>query len=559
MSFSPTANSVTTPQASSPLPSSSDVPIVAPSIISSDMVVDKEAIKAYEEGRFCGLLKNMFSLHFLKYKIIYITLNLYIYGFHTVQNLMFKDDVWDLSNSMVGIMSTVMVGNYYGGKMWGSLADRTGRHKEIIAWTALGYTLMGCVICFPSYFLPFEGGYSSNFLPKDQVIFTYAIKFGRILQIFSGWLAFFVFNFFLSAAFPLADRLIIGMLDVDVLATKNSHGYQRLWGVVGHWIISIISLQIFKDKNKFTCHLYIWIMQFICSIIFVIAMFFIIPDDIKAGKRKPYKPKNKKIIISDISVQQADDTSAEKDGQFDEEDTDTRSPDAILFSNPSFVMFLAFVFCSGVIRCITTNYGKIIIVERVGSDGIAAVKKAESARALSEVFAYLASPFLKKNLGVYWVLIMSQIFGILRIIGYGFIPKVDDKNGYSKIIQDIFIISLELGKGFNSGFISSSAIPIAHDMAPPGCETTAQTLYSGMYSGMSFVAGGLICAFYFQVNYDSSITDKIKRQSYEALKAMNLNIYVGLGSTIFTVILMSKFIFIDRVMGIPGYPARHHM
>lgn len=514
--------------------------------VTNTIVVEKGPIRSEEEGRIRGLLKNLFSLHFLGHKLIYITLNLYIYGFHTVQNLMFKDDVWNLSNSMVGIMSTVMVGNYYGGKMWGNLADRTGRHKEIIAWTALGYTLMGYVICFPSVFLPFEGGWSASFLPKDQVIFSITVQFGRILQIFSGWLAFFIFNFFLSAAFPLADRLIIGMLDVDEAATKNSHGYQRLWGVVGHWIISLISLQIFKNTDKAVCHRNIWFMQVVSSIIFIIAMFIIIPDNIKAGKKKTFIPKRKLCDKEEHSLES-------------EDVEDTRSPDVILFSNPSFVMFLAFVFCSGVIRCITTNYGKIIIVERAGSDGIAAVKKSESARALSELFAYLASPFLKKKLGVYWVLIMSQFFGIIRIIGYGFIPTAVDDGGFSKIFQDIFIMSLELGKGFSSGFISSSAIPIAHDMAPPGCETTAQTLYSGMYSGMSFVAGGLICAVFFELHSGSLIKDKAQRKSFEALKAMDLNIYVGLGCTIFTIILMSKFIFIDRVMGIPGYPARHHM
>jgi len=107
-------------------------------------------------------------------------------------------------------------------------------------------------------------------------------------------------------------------------------------------------------------------------------------------------------------------------------------------------------------------------------------------------------------------------------------------------------MALECAKGFTSGFISSSAIPIAHNLAPAGCETSAQTLYSGVYSGVSSLVGGIISWLYlFSVIEDN-----------EAKYAMNLNSTLGYICAIVSAVMIGKFIFVDRVMGFPGYPAR---
>ena len=82
-------------------------------------------------------------------------------------------------------------------------------------------------------------------------------------------------------------------------------------------------------------------------------------------------------------------------------------------------------------------------------------------------------------------------------------------------------------------------------MAPAGCETSAQTLYSGVYSGLSSGLGGLLCWIYMDAFTSNEIQD-----------TMFLNLWLGCVCGIVSIAMIGKFIFVDRVMGFPGYPAR---
>jgi MFS family permease len=131
-----------------------------------------------------------------------------------------------------------------------------------------------------------------------------------------------------------------------------------------------------------------------------------------------------------------------------------------------------------------------------------------------------------------------------------------------------FILFIELLKGFSSGLISSSAIAIVADISPPGCEATAQGLYSGMYSGLAMAVGGLISGSYLQIFYQSenqikkkspSLSDDDLKSEFERQQAndiQNMFLIVCIMTTLITIGLGAKYIFKDRVMGIPGFPRR---
>jgi len=487
-------------------------------------------------------IKAFCSKWFISYKVIYFVLNMYIYAFHTVQTLLFKSKGWELSYSITGLMSTVLIGNYFGGKIWGQMADRTNKHKEIIAWTTLAYTLLGFFMCFPEYVVFSKDGFLKTRIGEN---------FAYVAQISSGWILFFLFSFFLSSAFPLTDRLVIGMLATNPKATKDSMGIQRLFGAFGHLLISIIGLKFYAYSEKqgddlgivtfineysliqFTNSSYgktlIFLMQVVSSALFIGCIFFLVPKNLKVPAKKGHVVASKKVVEKDFN---------------EEEVKDTRSPEMILLSNPSFLMFIIFILCSGLTRCVTANYGKLIIEDVIGKKGVKVIKDAEAARCVSEVLAYATAPFIKKSLGIYWVLSLSQAFSVIRMIAYGLVPKNEDKLSFSNF-QYFFVLTLELIKGFTSGFISSSAIPIAHNLAPAGCETSAQTLYSGVYSGLSSGLGGLICWVYLDAFTDNKIED-----------TMSLNYYLGIICGLVSIVMIGKFIFVDRVMGFPGYPAR---
>jgi len=509
-----------------------------------------------------NMLNDFISPKFISHKVIYFVLNMYIYAFHTVQTLLFKSEAWKLSFGITGLMSTVLIGNYFGGKMWGKMADRTGSHKKILVCTTLVYTFLSFFICFPELVVFSKDGYFKNIYPDYKI-------FGNNLalwsQIISGWILFFVFNFFLSSAFPLTDRLVIGMLSSNQEATKDSLSTQRLFGAFGHFLISALGLAFFnvsKKKEEFgffksinewdfvknfnngssrlvfdnamAGKLLIVILQIFSSALFIGCILFLVPKSINLTKKKASASKSSKST---------------DDKDFTEEEVkDTRSPEMILLSNPSFLMFILFVLCSGLTRCVTANYGKLIIDNLIGAKGTQVIRDAEAARCVTEVLAYATSPFIKKSLGIYWVLVMSQGLSVGRMIAYGLVPKnvnIDDPKADISLYQWSFIMALECAKGFTSGFISSSAIPIAHNMAPAGCETSAQTLYSGVYSGLSSLVGGLLCWIYM----DGFTTNQIE-------DTMALNFWLGLLCGIVSVAMIGKFIFVDRVMGFPGFPAR---
>jgi MFS family permease len=143
------------------------------------------------------------------------------------------------------------------------------------------------------------------------------------------------------------------------------------------------------------------------------------------------------------------------------------------------------------------------------------------------------------------VLAFSQLVGIARLWGYGLVD-VSGVYGYH------YLCGLELLKGFNSGLISSSAIQIASSLAPPGCESTAQGLYSGMYSGLSMAFGGIVGGLVLHYRYVAGDSDAIQIDNVQFMFR-----WVSVASLIITLALMAKFIFVDRVMGIPGFPRRH--
>lgn len=511
------------------------------------------------------------------HKLLYVTINMYIYNFHTILPLIFTQKAgWKLEWNWYGLITTVLVGNFVGGKFWGEMADRTGKHKKIIIGTAFAYSFLGFLVCFPEYIVG----------SKDST-FYFRMAYAYVL--------FFAFNFILSAAFPLTDRLVLGMLAANPNATKDSHGFQRLWGAAGHLFIglgSIAALGIFAKnpknseeqniKNEFYKWVSICFIQVFCTIVYSLAVWFFIPDHIKASKGghghgHGASSSSKKVVSSDKDFEKKEGESGDDENDDSQVVSDTRTPTMVLMSNPGFVMFMAFIMCSGVVRCITTNYQKLIVINSVPSKGhshglwVAAMT--EIPRALSEVSAYILSPLFKRVLGVYWVLMFSQIAGIVRLFGYGILKRNMEWTSW-------FSYSLELLKGFSSGLISCSAIPIANEMAPAGCETTAQTMYSGMYSGLSFGVGGLICfvglsifqyygwgkdkAEALRFEFDGSklspeeIDLKIKSMA-AVFNAQTLFIGSAFICSFVTIALMAKFIFVDHVMGIPGYPARRSL
>lgn len=442
--------------------------------------------------------ENFFERWLIMPKLLYFLLNAYVYGFHSLMGIFFMDR-WKLTYYMFGYASSVIVTNFFGAMVWSNLADKTGRYKTIIITSVVLYTAVAIGILFPV------------FEHESQKVYRY-------IYVFVG-LA--LFNFFLSAAFPLLDAQILGMMATNPKISKEQFNNQRMFGALGHLAATLASMHLYNRKDQ--THQIIY--QLVISTVFTLAVWFGVPDvkPVKGGHHGHHGGHSK---------------------AGGEAVAAPSNPILSCLSNASFTFFMLFVGASGVVRSITTNFQKpISLAISGGNHGKASYM--DVGRTASEVFVYITARYMKEALGIYWILVFSQLTGIVRLWGLGLVPL---KASYAYAVAS----GLELLKGFNSGLISSSAIPIASSLAPPGCESTAQGLYSGNYSGLSMALGGIISGAVLQFLYDSAAP--AEKQLEDAQLMFN---WVSIGSTLVTLALMAKFIFVDRVMGIPGFPRRH--
>lgn len=475
-------------------------------------------------------------------KLLYFMLNLYVYGFHSLLFLLFIKQ-WKFPYFLYGYATIITSMNFFGAMIWGSWADRTGRYKTIIIFTSILYTIVACLM------LLFR-------TQEDEVLTLW-----KTVLVFVG---FGFFNFFLSAAFPLVDALILGMLSTYPKVNKEMFGNQRMFGAVGHFAATICSLTIYKKDSIVE----VFIFQLVVSALFIAVVCLGVKDvkPVKGGhghggghgSANTGKEKMSSLSPSPLpSGQQlhqvpvvqatamaptpappsaADELAA--DGQAGQ-----KHPVLTLLTDPNFLFFMLFISCMGVVRSVSSTFQKLIALDLAHGDKLMTAL-IDFGRMLSEIFVYLTAKYMRNAMGIYWILIFSQIMGILRITGYAIVPM---KHPWAYGMAWVW----ELIKGFSSGMVSSSAIPIASRIAPPGCESSAQGLFSGNYSGLSMAFGGAIGGGILHLYYYKGVSDEVQSEH-----AQMMLLFVAAGTTVVTLLMALKYIFIDRVMGLPGFPRR---
>jgi hypothetical protein len=404
------------------------------------------------------------------------------------------------------------------------------------------------------------------------------------LKVFTG---FGLLNFFLSAAFPLLDAQILGMLAKNPKLSKEQFGNQRMFGAAGHFASTLLSFIVYKNlKGTLIFNLLTYIGFFIAVVFGV--------QDIKVAKgghhghHAPQMPrvdeKGKDVIRSpspmpvaeglhQVPIAQAMTMApspappSAADELCAEGGAGVKHPVIALLTNPSFMFFMVFVAGMGTVRSVTSSFQKLIALDVASVDpknpswmaltfGLSPLAEkhlltalVDFGRMLSEIFVYVYAKSMRNAMGIYWILVLSQLVGIVRMYGYGLLPNRGPNVRYSYYGAWI----LELLKGFSSGMVSSSAIPIASRIAPAGCESTAQGLFSGNYSGLSNGISGVVSGLILNFMYEAG--NKIKEKD----DIQSMFCWVSLGTFVVTIAMAAKFVFIDRVMGVPGFPRRHSL
>lgn len=423
-------------------------------------------------------------------KALYLVLNCVIYAVHMMSTKSFVED-WGLKPYQVGYVASMMCINFFGAMFWSNLADKTNKYKAIL------------VVCTIAY-----AGFFSLLTPKIAGLLS---GYADAKKVYTA-VVFLIANFFQSALFPLMDANIIGSLSRNPNFTKDMFGRQRLPGVFGHSVISLVAAQVNKWVGSYDG---MYLVLDISALLLVVLIFLGISNEQgprPAGFSHHGGHGEKAAAVVDASGK-------------------ARSPNVILLTNPNFLFFMLFSMSAGVMRSVMTNFQPFFIQTTM--------KRSDIETAITQMFRMFTQIpifFFNKQLinffGTYWLMIMAQCFGILFVAGYALMPSAPEWYYFTYV--------LELFKGMWSSLIVTACIRIASDIAPKGCEGTAQGLWAGNYSGLSAAVGGFFGGFVLW------LTDDLK----------TVFLVTAVMSAVLTLIFALKFIFIDRVIGLPCMPAK---
>lgn len=424
-------------------------------------------------------------------KVLYFWLNMAIYTATTFITKFFMNQ-WKLEEYQVAVVMSLQITIFFGAMFWTNLVDRLRKPRMLLMMAIVGYAVFFCFLGLPIFLRPDQG--------------LHRLIYSSVILSFT-WMCS-------SCFYPLVDSTIMMMLERDPNFTKDHYNNQRLWGVPAHVLGGVVSGWAFDKFGVLGYKVGVLISTLIFAIVAFFAMPAVITEDVvkKSSKESDGMEKGEKTASTSTENLLA---------------PAAQNPTWALLSKPSFVFFLIFGLSSGILRSSLTNFQSHHMEKGFKMSSTNAAFTTVP-RIASEVAVYVFGKHLARYIGVYWMLVLSQVAGLVRIFGYAFFtsPK--------SLLLPFF---LEVSKGLNSGLLVTSSVRIASDIAPPGCASSAQGLFSGTYTGLSMFVGGLIngLLLYWSGN---NLCFMFK--------------WVGFFSLACTVSFCVKYAFIDRVMKFPG-------
>lgn len=424
-------------------------------------------------------------------KMLYFWLSMAIYASASMLGPHFVDS-WGLKYSEFGYLCSLQVVNFFGAMFWTSLADRTGRNRDIIILASMMYA-----ICFGLQTLPLimKWEFSSKYVTMGYTFGLMAIT----------WM-------FQAAMFPLTDSAVISKLSQDPTLSKDQFGYQRLFGSLAH-VAGTYAGGYAKDHPKYKDLLFAGLV-IVCSAIFSAIVAVGVPAQTVKNKKHHGPAKGASGIEMPVDV----------------EEVDQRNPVVRCLTDPNFFFYILFVVSAGLLANTLTIFQPLYTKEKLQFDN-KTVASLKIPSCVSEITIWLTSRHISSALGYYWLLILSQLAGIIRIFGYQFLT----------IDRKWLAYVLESSKGLNSGLIVTACVQLAAQLAPRGCESTAQGLFSGVYKGISYLLAGVLAGVVLPL-FEENI--------------LALFLLVGAIATCCVTGFFFKFLLVDRALGFPGFPAR---
>ena len=193
---------------------------------------------------------------------------------------------------------------------------------------------------------------------------------------------------------------------------------------------------------------------------------------------------------------------------------EVKNPTFVLLSMPAFLFFLSFILVAGYVRSIMSIYQKYFVADVLRMNDESSVFL-DIFRAVSEVGTFFFAQQIIGIVGIHWALILSQMAGLIRMLVYGIYSYLPS----NEIFRAVTVYGVELLKGVSTGLVVSSAVKIVSEMAPKGCENTAQGLFSGTYAGLSMAVSGIVGGVLLHIwPVDEKLSELLQERSrFEAM------------------------------------------
>jgi Na+/melibiose symporter-like transporter len=443
-------------------------------------------------------------------KLIYFTLNCAIYATHNYTAIYFYE-MWKLEVYQFGAVSSLSAVQFVGALFWAHLADKTGRHKSILLVCTVLYAFFFCLLNLEPF--------------RDASQTTHRIVYSAIMYGLSC--------FFVSCMFPLVDAQVFSILARDPTFTKATFGRQRLWGTVGHGVITLAvgtSIQLKGYIGMFA----ILVLSCTAFIFFVLVG---VPSDVRvikgAASKKHHhqKEENQTSAVTNAVVTIDTDPAADEEhgGSLGCAKRMAMAPVIRVLLDPHFFFLAVVILCAGYVRSVMSNFLGFYMEHEMQKSKVL-IGVAVAFRMASEIAIFFYNKPLLQFLGLHWMLIIAQLAGLLRVLAYSLLPASGNWFYLS--------FAIELLKGTSTGCLISSGVRMADDIAPRGCRNTAQAYISGIYSGLSLAIGGALGGFLIFILPGNSIVAMFR-----------VTFYMGLAALIMCLL---KYSLVDRAILVPS-------
>lgn len=394
-------------------------------------------------------------------KLLYLSLNLSVYSIYIHISNYFKD-IWDIPIHSYGYIAGLTTAGFFGSILWTILADKTKKHKLILILTSLGFMASFCLLRF-EFFIDRDGVHKYVFVSTT----------------------FIVANFFASALYPLLDSRIFAMLAKNHNFTTKLYGQQRLWGSIGQALIIQLNAFGLQRAIKYDA---IFINLVWTTLLFITCVVIGIPNQINdfPNEEQPLKEKieemEEKIPDAEKPMAPIDTVIGATSPRSMHEESPTR-PIFKLLGSVHFLFFLLIIlfqgYCRGILGHFLTEYFHTTLKQSPVTYSLML-----NTRLVSEILLFFWGKPLLLYFGDFAMMLVGLLAGSLRVFAYAVIPTTKNWSygGFA----------FEILKGVNSACVIMAGVKITHELAPAGCETTAQGFFSGIHSNLANALSGFL-------------------------------------------------------------------